>query len=303
MGTAMLTEIIKGLDKSVWQVDNAEWMAEREKEWQILQPKLIARFFTVKDTKYLKKYFLYGEDFNDELSIYPLMEVLYMHPVQSDENLASIINLFDENEYDTFKRTMYMYSHNHAGTDEFEPVRIFKEKEYGEEGILNGKEAFYVKYFTPNFSCEGITDLERKKLTKKAAGFFEGFCTNMHDFILSDIEFRAHKYSFSQYQIDAWLAAAPMADYGKKKDGTLVSFLHQLYYWQELNPAIEQQPERLLFVTKMIDILDNYPLPEELTKRWQMIKTEQGRYHPKIVKSFILVRPKELWDKFNVKGI
>ena len=227
-----------------------------------------------------------------------------LHPDQSDENLKSIINSFDENDYAVFKYDFDMFSSNIAPTKELEPVIILGEKPYGEEGILNGKERFYSQYFTPDLSLDGKTDAQVKKIKKKAQGFFESFCTDMRYFLLDETEFNDHKYSFKQYQIATWLQAAPMADYGKKRVVTLICFLHQLYYWRELHPSIETKPERLAFVNTVTDILDNdTSLPPELIKKWQMIKTEQGRYHPKVVEEFKLDRPPELWQKFNLKGL
>lgn len=306
MGTAMLKNVINQLDKSAWQADNPEWLTEREAQWKIVEPKLLhGREYSKQDVAKLKQYFMHGENLADlSLNFNPLIEVLYLHPDQSDENLKSIINSFDENDFGFFKYHFYMFTSNIAPTKEFEPVRIFGEKRYGEEGILNGKEHFYSQYFTPDLTLDGKTDAQVKKIKKEAQGFFESFCTDMHYFLLDDTEFNDHKYSFKQYQIATWLQAAPMADYGKKRVVTLICFLHQLYYWRELHPSIETKPERLAFVNTVTDILDNdTSLPSELVKKWQMIKTEQGRYHPKVVEEFKLDRPPELWQKFNLKGL
>ncbi|WP_042143149.1 MULTISPECIES: hypothetical protein [unclassified Pseudoalteromonas] len=302
----MLKDIINQLDKMAWQVDNQSWLAARELEWLEVEPKLLKGLeYKKKDVDKLKKYFMYGENLAElGLSFHPLIEVLYLHPDQSDENLKNIIDSFDENDYLAFKSSFYMYSDNTGSIRELYPVRVFSEKPFGEEGILNGKEQFYVQYFTPDLTVDGKTEVELKKIKKKAQSFFDGFCTNMYNFLLSESEYRADKYSFSQFQIETWLQAAPMADYGKKRAIILNGFLHQLYYWRELNPAIENQPERLAFVTKMTEILGcDKDLPEPLLKRWQMIKTEQGRYHPIVVEEFINERPPELWQKFNLKGI
>ncbi len=303
----MLKDIINQLDKSAWQVDNQGWLAAREMQWQEVEPKLLKGLeYKKKDVDKLKKYFMHGENLAElGLSFHPLIEVLYLHPDQSDENLKNIIDSFDENDYPAFKSSFYMFlEDNVAHTLELEPVRVFSEKPYGEEGILNGKEQFYSQYFTPDLTVEGKTEVELKKVKKTAQGFFESFCTDMWRFLLSEAEYQAHKYDFKQYLVDIWLQTAPMADYGKKRSIFLTFFLHQLYYWRELNPEIENKPERLAFVNKMTDILDNNKgLPEELTKRWQMIKTEQGRYHPIVVEEFVNERPPELWQKFNLKGI
>lgn len=259
-----------------WKVSDKVWMKTRREQWkQIESVWLQADILSRKKLKIIRPFFLSGELDMDEF-----------YPVFGSFSRFEFMLLCPRQEYD-FLKTYYENIQSAMSRDEtlrhydlFYSMSVRSAQrdiyQFGDGGLFGGQDELYTKIFYADaLNTEERRDAGGMLMPRqgRAEWFFNGYLINTAFFLLG---ITRYPYVRQQYLDETWYASIALNSRPYAECEDLPMFLQSIYYFDDLN---EYDPlgNRKQLATRLQTILDERPLPDELAKLWQQIKTTSGR--------------------------
>lgn len=264
----MLTEF----NLADWKTEDKEWVKARKLQWKALEPQLRAtQFYNRTRLVTLRHFFITGGADWDELYLMPMSHFILMrlHPRQTYENLKLIYDAIQTcwQMSETLKhlRLFYRISVRSAQGDCYD---------LGSEGMFGGLDDIYAKVFYADPLHIEKKDSDGKIFPKacEAKYFSESYLGCAAFFLLG---ITRYPYVKEQYLAETWYESFAYAQKDISRYGDMPMFLQSVYYFDELN-ELDDTGSRRRLANQLKIILDERPLPENLSKLWASTKTESG---------------------------
>lgn len=259
-----------------WKVSDKVWMKTRREQWkQIESVWLQADILSRKKLKIIRPFFLSGELDMDEF-----------YPVFGSFSRLEFMLLCPRQEYD-FLKTYYDNIQSAMSRDEtlrhydlFYSMSVRSAQrdiyQFGDGGLFGGQDELYTKIFYADvLNTKEQYDVRGRLMPRqgRAEWFFNGYLINTAFFLLG---ITRYPYVRQQYLDETWYASIALNSEPYAECENLPMFLQSVYYFDDLN-EYDPQGNRKQLATRLQTILDKRPLPDELSKLWQQIKTSSGR--------------------------
>jgi hypothetical protein len=259
-----------------WKVSDKVWMKTRREQWkQIESVWLQADILSRKNLKIIRPFFLSGELDMDEF--YPVfgsfsrLEFMLLCPRQEYDFLKTYYDNIQSamSRDETLRQYDYFYSMSvrSAQGDTYQ---------FGDNGLFGGQDELYTKIFYADvLNTEKQYDPGGQLMPRQGRPewFFNGYLIYTVFFLLG---ITRYPYVREQYLDETWYASIVLNNKPYAECEDLPMFLQCIYYFDDLN---EYDPlgNRKQLATRLQTMLDERPLPDELAKLWQQIKTTSGR--------------------------
>ena len=259
-------------DLADWLLDDKDWVKQRKVQWKAMESQLKSlQHLTRKNLVTLRSFFLTGHADWDELYLMDISHFILMrlHPKQTYENLKLIYDAtqtrWQMSETLKHLRLFYRVSVRSAQGDCYD---------FGNEGMFGGLDEIYARVFYADPLHIEKKDCEGKLFPKacEAKYFSESYLGYAAFFLLG---ITRYPYVKEQYLAETWYESFAYAQKDISKHKNMPMFLQSIYYFDELN-ELEETGSRHRLANELKTILDERPLPENLSKLWTSIKTPSG---------------------------
>lgn len=280
-------KLLSLVDESAWKKDDREWVKARKAQWAELSKKLKARdevthpLLQNRTTNYWKSYFLSGELASTEhlvsmigLDINPFF-ILWFHPDQSEENLNAIVGRIKQVSvppvFNVWAKTVEYFVNEVLGRCHGSGLR--KLPWLGEEGVLGGKERFYLRLLIGS-GVGGYVD--SKWVGKLDFMFFHRLASYFFD---PDADADWPFLEIVDYYLTT--SARYVEPYGEGQKWRQRLVLQVICHFDELRVLMRQDPlwqrNAEATVNAIKDAIESRSLTDFLHEEWRFVKEEQGK--------------------------